>query len=168
MSRFIIEASILTSHMFLSTWVHSLLRRRFASLFREVKTLVTSCLSLVLNVVSLGQLGLVPLSVTRGFYTRSLFVTLSLNQAVLQKLTFSHVIAKFLAFCGTRNFIMIITRCRQWNIMLRQLLTVHIINPYPTAFPYGNGMVLHFYQQQESSTTKTVHKVINKGLKAYV
>ena len=44
----------------------------------------------------------------------------------------------------------------------------HCINPYPTAFPYGNGMVLHFYQQQESSTTKTVHKVINKGLKAYV
>ena len=44
----------------------------------------------------------------------------------------------------------------------------NIINPYPTAFPYGNGMVLHFYQQQESSTTKTVHKVINKGLKTYV
>ena len=42
------------------------------------------------------------------------------------------------------------------------------INPYPTAYPYGNGMVLHFYQQQESSTTKTVHKVINKGLKTYV
>ena len=42
------------------------------------------------------------------------------------------------------------------------------INPYPTAFPYGNGMVLHFYQQQESSTTKTVHKVINKGIKTYV
>ena len=41
-------------------------------------------------------------------------------------------------------------------------------NPYPTAFPYGNGMVLHFYQQQESSMTKTVHKVINKRLKAYV
>ena len=40
--------------------------------------------------------------------------------------------------------------------------------PYPTAFPYGNGTVLHFYQQQESSTTKTVHKVINKGLKKYV
>ena len=40
--------------------------------------------------------------------------------------------------------------------------------PYPTAFPYGNSMVLHFYQQQESSTTKTVHKVINKGLKTYV
>ena len=42
------------------------------------------------------------------------------------------------------------------------------INPYPTAFPYGNGMVLHFYQQQESSTNKTVHKVINKRLKTYV
>ena len=45
---------------------------------------------------------------------------------------------------------------------------ISLINPYPTAFPYGNGMVLHFYQQQESSTTKTVHKVINKGLKTYV
>ena len=45
---------------------------------------------------------------------------------------------------------------------------VDYINPYPTAFPYGNGMVLHFYQQQESSTTKNVHKVINKGLKTYV
>ena len=43
-----------------------------------------------------------------------------------------------------------------------------VFNPYPTAFPYGNGMVLHFYQQQESSMTKTVHKVINKGLKTYV
>ena len=43
-----------------------------------------------------------------------------------------------------------------------------IFNPYPTAFPYGNGMVLHFYQLQESSTTKTVHKVIKKGLKTYV
>jgi len=43
-----------------------------------------------------------------------------------------------------------------------------IINPYPTAFPYENGMVLHFYQQQESSTTKTVHEVINKRLKTYV
>ena len=42
------------------------------------------------------------------------------------------------------------------------------LNPYPTAFPYGNGMVLHFYQQQESSTTETVHRVINKRLKTYV
>ena len=47
-------------------------------------------------------------------------------------------------------------------------LVLWVINPYPTAFPYGNGMVLHFYQQKESSTTKTEHKVINKGLKAYV
>ena len=47
-------------------------------------------------------------------------------------------------------------------------ILLDLINPYPTAFPYGNGMVLHFYQQQESSTTKTVHKVINKGLKTYV
>ena len=48
------------------------------------------------------------------------------------------------------------------------LVTGSVFNLYPTAFPYGNGMVLHFYQQQESSTTKTVHKVINKGLKTYV
>ena len=48
------------------------------------------------------------------------------------------------------------------------LVFLDYINPYPIAFPYGNGMVLHFYQQQESSTTKTVHKVINKGLKTYV
>ena len=50
---------------------------------------------------------------------------------------------------------------------MHKVYYAHII-PYPTAFPYGNGMVLHFYQQQESSMTKTVHKVINKGLKAYV
>ena len=52
--------------------------------------------------------------------------------------------------------------------LLSVVITQMILNPYPTAFPYGNGMVLHFYQQQESSTTKTVHRVINKGLKAYV
>ena len=56
---------------------------------------------------------------------------------------------------------------RTWLGGRRRRLKVNI-NPYPTAFPYGNGTVLHFYQQQESSTTKTVHKVINKGLKAYV
>ena len=44
-------------------------------------------------------------------------------------------------------------------------LFITLILPRST---YGNGMVLHFYQQQESSTTKTVHKVINKGLKTYV
>ena len=55
--------------------------------------------------------------------------------------------------CGRSDFARLIDPC---------------VNPYPTAFPYGNGMVLHLYQQQESSTTKTVHKVISKGLKAYV
>ena len=55
-----------------------------------------------------------------------------------------------------------------WETNINLLLNLHHVNPYPTAFPYGNGMVLHFYQQQESSTTKTVHKVINKGLKTYV
>ena len=54
------------------------------------------------------------------------------------------------------------------NKNVRAVIGNVLLNPYPTAFPYGNGMVLHFYQQQESSTTKTVHKVINKGLKAYV
>ena len=58
-------------------------------------------------------------------------------------------------------------RCTIWHI-LRKIWKTSNFNPYPTAFPYGNGMVLHFYQQQESSTTKTVHKVINKGLKTYV
>ena len=48
------------------------------------------------------------------------------------------------------------------------IIILYYNNPYPTAFPNGNGIVLHFYQQQESSTTKTVHKVINKGLKTYV
>ena len=45
--------------------------------------------------------------------------------------------------------------------------SIHIrsFNPYPTAFPYGNGMVLHFYQQQESSTNKTVQKVLTRDLK---
>ena len=58
-----------------------------------------------------------------------------------------------------------VLRANIWNNVC--ILSCSIIL-YPTAFPYGNGMVLHFYQQQESSTTKTVHKVINKGLKAYV
>ena len=57
---------------------------------------------------------------------------------------------------------------RPHNENLNDLYLSPYIIPYPTAFPYGNGMVLHFYQQQESSTTKTVHKVINKGLKTYV
>ena len=62
--------------------------------------------------------------------------------------------------------------CQYFQVSAETLLQTgneqFVIIPYPTAFPYGNGMVLHFYQQQESSTTKTVHKVINKGLKTYV
>ena len=52
--------------------------------------------------------------------------------------------------------------------VITEFTTCLNISPYPAAFPYGNGMVLHFYQQQESSTTKTGHRVINKGLKTYV
>ena len=62
--------------------------------------------------------------------------------------------------------IRILSSAARWSHLSTRILK-HF-NPYPTAFPYGNGMVLHFYQQQESSTTKTVHKVINKGLKTYV
>ena len=61
------------------------------------------------------------------------------------------------------------------KLCLNRFITCNMVStwyqlyiPYPTAFPYGNGMVLHFYQQQESSMTKTVHKVINKRLKTYV
>ena len=57
---------------------------------------------------------------------------------------------------------------RSRNLSTFYAIPSYHFNPYPTAFPYRNGMVLHFYQQQESSTTKTVHKVINNGLKAYV
>ena len=52
--------------------------------------------------------------------------------------------------------------------LIEGAVKVRFINPYPTTFPYGNGMVIHFYQQKESSTTKTVHKDINRGLKTYV
>ena len=62
----------------------------------------------------------------------------------------------------------VLERIRKGHILKSCLRYSRLISPYPTAFPYGNGMVLHFYQQQESSTTKTVHKVINKGLKTYV
>ena len=64
-------------------------------------------------------------------------------------------------FCAQRVYIF-------GMVLITKSDYLFIINPYPTAFPYGNGMVLHFYQQQESSTTKTVHKVINKRLKTYV
>ena len=68
--------------------------------------------------------------------------------------------------CTVHSDIHTVHSPNRWTF-IKTLITIYI-NPYPTAFPYGNGMVLHFYQQQESSTTKTVHKVINKGLKTYV
>ena len=40
-------------------------------------------------------------------------------------------------------------KCGHFESHLRQ--DPVYINPYPTAFPYGNGMVLHFYQQQEKA-----------------
>ena len=67
--------------------------------------------------------------------------------------------------CGFNDFS---SSLRRMMIILNKKQLSGRFNPYPTAFPYGNGMVLHSYQQQESSTTKTVHKVINKGLKTYV
>ena len=75
--------------------------------------------------------------------------------------------------CGAEDEISAHILCEWKFVSLRlaylgSFLDPEEINPYPTAFPYGNGMVLNFYQQQESSTNKTVHKVINKGLKAYV
>ena len=71
------------------------------------------------------------------------------------------------SFCGYRTFRRVQNiKIIRWTIPSKKY--EFPIIPYPTAFPYGNGMVLHFYQQQESSTTKTVHKVINKGLKTYV
>ena len=67
------------------------------------------------------------------------------------------------------NWFLIVTSSAVSTVFIVVLLRdEYLFNPYPTAFPYGNGMVLHFYQQQERSTTKTVHKVINKGLKTYV
>ena len=32
------------------------------------------------------------------------------------------------------------------SVLPTRLTVYHELNPYPTAFPYGNGMVLHFYQ----------------------
>ena len=71
-------------------------------------------------------------------------------------------------FCKLSFVFLTVPTVDQFCLCLWFIRRLRYVNPYPTAFPYGNGMVLHFYQQQESSTTKTVHKVINKGLKAYV
>ena len=65
-------------------------------------------------------------------------------------------------------FVNEITASPQFQYSTLINLVRRVYNPSPMAFPYGNGMVLHFYQQQECSTTKTVHKFINKCLKKYV
>ena len=79
------------------------------------------------------------------------------------------LILRIFEFCLQNVFVFCeILRINEGNCRQQISRLLFVINPYPTAFPYGNGMVLHFYQQQESSTTKTVHKVINKWLKAYV
>ena len=86
------------------------------------------------------------------------------------KSTFSYVMPPYISYQSVATFI----RTVIWQSLLIRRTpdgrdsSDTLFNPYPTAFQYGNGMVLHFYQQQESSTTKTVHKVINKELKTYV
>ena len=80
----------------------------------------------------------------------------------------SRVLAEKGSFLNIYTFIPLSNTIHKTTTLYAQKTLPHSFNPYPTGFPYGNGMVLHFYQQQESSTTKTVHKVINKGLKAYV
>ena len=83
-------------------------------------------------------------------------------------------ICSFTYFMASLVMINSFTSSRFTHHVLRQTVYIEFscifvqIKPYPTAFPYGNGMVLHFNPQQESSTTKTVHKVVNKGLKTYV
>ena len=83
---------------------------------------------------------------------------------------FRFVILIYLLFQSFLNFWKAYLSFQRWEqtFIDTKLIFRYWINPYPTAFPYGNGIVLHFYQQQESSTTKTVHRIINKGLKTYV
>ena len=43
-----------------------------------------------------------------------------------------------------------------------------LINPYPTAFPYGNGMVLHFYtstSNKRAAQPKLYTKSLTRDLK---
>ena len=42
---------------------------------------------------------------------------------------------------------------------------VTTINPYPTAFPYGNGMVLHFYSNKRAARPKLYTKSLTRDLK---
>ena len=96
------------------------------------------------------------------------------NWIMLMKYRCSFFVGFYFCLYSLNHFLVTNVQCRccwcsQNTISWKYTLWLNgvnslAINPYPTAFPYGNGMVLHFYQQQESSTTKTVHKIINKGL----
>ena len=44
-------------------------------------------------------------------------------------------------------------------------IALFVLNPYPTAFPYGNGMVLHFYQQKRAARPKLYTKSLTRDLK---
>ena len=94
-------------------------------------------------------------------YRHLLTSTFNGREHIQKRVTDKHLL------CVRAEVLWYVMLCDGW-VFTRILKDSVVLNPYPTAFPYGNGMVLHFYQQQESSTTKTVHKVINKGLKAYV
>ena len=83
------------------------------------------------------------------YLKKSLVFSLSGDDSVLYSVT-----VRFKSPCNKW-----VPRTSKFDVIQDEPLTVAFNNPYPTAFPYGNGMVLHFYQQQESSTTKTVHKV---------
>jgi hypothetical protein len=91
-----------------------------------------------------------------------LFINLDLKTNIKQNSLNGIKIDSFLLL----TLFVLYTRARCYSTAQRPHIL--LLNPYHTAFPYGNGMVLHFYQQQQSSRTKTAHKVINKGLKAYV
>ena len=106
-------------------------------------------------------------------FVKSVCKLICLNSVFPMQKFYGHVSLMAQSLCTSfspLDFSQYETCCMHYSVqfVIYVSTTSKHINPYPTAFPYGNGMVLHFYQQQESSMTKTVHKVINKGLKTYV
>ena len=114
---------------------------------------------IVAKISSVLLLNVVPLFSSVSKFTSKFQCCFSCNIVNSYLCFFVHLFSKMSHYSSV-NFVVCLQCVR--------FLISDLFNPYPTAFPYGNGMVLHFYQQQESSTTKTVHKVINKGLKTYV
>ena len=96
---------------------------------------------------------------------RSFHLNLRKSKCILRSIWYSALLHVCEKISETRGDHLVPT---ERDVISHLEMSLTCINLYPTAFPYGNGMVLHFYQQQDSSTTKTVHKIINKGLKAYV